>query len=186
MKNTKKPKKELTPEEKQKLQKRIKSTGIRVGITSLVLCFLLLICYFFIGWFYRVDSNDMFPSIQDGDLIVYEKFSDVYAKDIVVYEFSGKLFVGRIFGIAGDKIDIRSDGYLTLNDSLPYEVNVFYPTLPGDAQLNYPLTVKDGYAFILGDYRTGAKDSRSFDQIPLSSIKGKVFLLLLRQRALFN
>ena len=43
VKNTKKPKKQLTPEEKLKLQKRIKNTGIRVGITSLILCLNFLI-----------------------------------------------------------------------------------------------------------------------------------------------
>ena len=185
-KKVKKQKKELTPEEKQKLVKKIKRLSLNIGITSFVLVSICLIFYFFIGWFYRVDSNDMFPNIQDGDLLVYTKLSDFYAKDIVVYEVAGETRVGRVFGVAGDSVTIREDGYLMLNNSLPYEVNIFYPTTLSNSSLTFPLTVSEGNVFILGDCRTSAKDSRHFGEIPLSSVKGKVVLLLLRQRSLFN
>lgn len=128
----------------------------------------------------------MYPNIQDGDLVVYKKQDKYYARDIVVYEYNSEKYIGRIFGVEGDTVEIRPDAYLMLNGSLPFEVNVFYPTLPGSEELKYPLTVQPNKVFIMGDYRTDASDSRRFGEIDVANIKGKVILLLLRYRGLVS
>jgi signal peptidase I len=178
---------QIAPVKKQvdiekKVKRLAKSLGISVGIFAVI----LTLFYFFVGWFYRVDSINMYPTLADGDLVVYEKITPIAAKDIVVYEYAGKVHIGRVFGVEGDEVGLRTDGYTTINGSLPYETHIFYPTFPVEKSIKYPLTVSPGHVFILGDYRTGAVDSRTFGEIPLSQVKGKVYLLLLRQRGLYN
>ena len=169
-----------------KLKNKIKRRLINIVTTLSIIGLLCIVCYNFVGWLYRVDSNDMYPMLQDGDLVLTSKLGSVNAKDIVVYEIDDKIYFGRVFGIEGDVVEIRDDEYLTLNGTLPYETNIFYPTVPKDESIKYPLTIKDEYVFVLGDYRQNSKDSRYFGEIPISSIKGRVVFLLLRQRGLVN
>ena len=162
---------------KEKFKKLLKSFLIKLGIFSLILALIFI----FVGGFARVPDNDMFPRFLDGDLLVYSKLSKPYAGDVVVYTVEGKVKVGRVFATEGDVVNIADSNYLTLNGILPYET-IFYETTQKDGSVTFPLTVPEGYVFIMGDQRQAAIDSRVFGPVSLKNVKGTVFLLLLRSR----
>ena len=74
-----------------------------------------------------------------------------------------------------------------MNDSGTFLVNgttqggeILYPTYPKEG-LEYPHRVPEGHVFILGDYRTQARDSRDFGAVPLKDIEGKVITIIRRR-----
>lgn len=132
----------------------------------------------------RVQGNEMFPAVKDGDLVLVYRLQQTSAKnDVVVYQADGVTHVGRVLALAGDVVNITDDGTLLVNGTTQ-SGEILYPTYPASAAgLSYPYTVPEGSVFILADYRTNAADSRNFGAIPTKDIKGTV-LALLRRRGL--
>ena len=56
-----------------------------------------------------VDGNSMKPSLNDGDLVIAKKSSDVAIGDLVVFQTSGGLVVHRIFGGASGAWQTKGD-----------------------------------------------------------------------------
>lgn len=132
----------------------------------------------------RVQGNEMFPAVKDGDLVLAYRLQQSCTKnDVVVYQADGVTHVGRVLALAGDVVNITEDGTLLVNGTTQ-SGEILYPTYPASAAgLSYPYTVPEGSVFILADYRTNAADSRNFGAIPMRDVKGTV-LALLRRRGL--
>ena len=122
---------------------------------------------FYIG---QAPDNGMFPAIKDGDLMLGFRLQHTFLKnDVVVYEQDGKMHVGRILGQGTDVITLDDTGTLLVNGTAKKGIK------------KYPYTVPDGYVFVLGDYRTKAKDSRDFGCVKVKNVKAKVITILRRR-----
>ena len=115
----------------------------------------------------------MYPMVADGDLAIAYKLDGYYNGDVVVYTYGDKDYFGRVIAIEGDTIDFTDIGY-TLNGNYPME-RIFYKTEPAPNEITYPITIKKGEVYVLGDYREQSTDSRVFG--PVSDLKGKIVLL---------
>ena len=123
-------------------------------------------------------TNDMYPTLRDGDLCITYRLSKPARGDIVAYTAGGVRRFGRIVGLPGDVVDINSEGYFTVNESVPYET-IYYLTIPDpDSALAYPYAVPENTVFVLNDYRDSFQDSRRFGAVPLSDVDGSAALLL--------
>lgn len=122
----------------------------------------------------------MFPAMKDGDLIIAFRLQQEYAKnDVIVYTVDGKREVGRIIARETDVVDIDERGTLRVNGTVQ-SGEILYPTYVKEG-VEYPCKVPEGHAFILGDYRTNAVDSRDFGSIPMRSVEGKIITILRRR-----
>lgn len=103
-----------------------------------------------------------------------------YAKnDVVVYERSGRLRVGRVLARGGDIVTLSESGVVEVNGSAQGG-GILYPTYP-KSLLSYPYAVPEDSVFILGDCRTQAEDSRDFGPVQCSAVKAKVITLIRRR-----
>jgi signal peptidase I len=128
----------------------------------------------------RVDGNEMFPALKDGDLALgFRLERTLRSGDVVLYQADGDLHFGRILTLGGNTVEISGDGSVKINGVSESGEILFSTDDPGT--LTYPYEVPEGSGFILGDYRTETKDSRTFGAIPISSIKGKVLTILRRR-----
>jgi len=117
-----------------------------------------------------------------GDIIVFVNGEDtkgflkrynVFLGDVRLRfkkSFRTNRLIKRVIAVAGDKVDIH-DGQVYVNDVLLDEPYVKGMT-PGMG-MEYPLTVPEGYIFVMGDNREYSYDSRSFGPISLNSVEGK-------------
>lgn len=125
-------------------------------------------------------GQDMFPAMKDGDLIVAFRMQKEYAKnDVVVYTVDGKQKVGRIAARETDVVTLDESGKLLVNGTVQ-SGEILYPTYK-KGELEYPYKVPENHAFILGDYRTNAEDSRDYGPVPMNQVKGKVITIIRRR-----
>lgn len=145
--------------------------------------FLFVIAYLLFGHIFILARNTgmgMFPSIQDGDLMLgYRLENDFNKNDAVIYMLDGKRTAGRIIAFENEVINMDESGTLYVNGTAQGG-EIMYPTYAKEWG-TYPYTVPEGTVFILGDYRTQAKDSRDYGAIPLQDIEAKILTLLRRK-----
>ena len=164
------------PETEQPLWKGYVNLLIRAGI------FIVIIAVLFtqILFLKRVNGNDMFPSLKDGDLVLgFRVESTLRSGDVVLYQANGSLHFGRILTLAGSTVEISGNGSVQVNGVTESGEILFSTDNPGT--LTYPYTVPEGSVFILNDDRMETGDSRMYGAIPIKSIKGKVLTLLRRR-----
>ena len=60
-------------------------------------------------------SNDMYPAIREGDMVVLYRLGSYSREDVVEYTVAGERRLGRIVGTEGTQIGRTADGRLTLD-----------------------------------------------------------------------
>lgn len=168
-----------------------KNNQHRIFKTSTQLVFTLILAILFaIGInkyiFARADieGTSMLNTLNDKDITFIEKISSmthiIKRDEIIIFNSRNEnndLFIKRVIGIAGDKIQIKngkvyinghilSEPYLannTITDSGPFIGDKIY-------------TVPKGYVFVLGDNRSNSTDSRFFGPVNIDDIKGHAIL----------
>lgn len=100
-------------------------------------------------------------------------------EDVIAYQTSEEPRFGRIIAREGDVVTITNSGTLQVNGTTQ-SGEILYPTYPIEG-IEYPYRVPEGCVFVLGDYRTKAKDSRTLGPISMEDLDGKVITILRRR-----
>jgi signal peptidase I len=143
-----------------------------------------------------IPSASMVPTVLPGDRILADKTvgtrggAKLWRGALALFVYPNdrtSIFIKRIVGLPGDRVELGR-GQLVVNgrnvsvglsrergDQGDYEVQ--WPGDDGAGHLPVPeptltLVVPPGQAFVLGDNRAAAIDSRRFGTVPLSDIRG--------------
>lgn len=108
----------------------------------------------------NVPTQSMYPTIKPGDRIIVTRIYDkskIQRGQIIVFRSSelGKTLVKRVIGLPGDKISIKSDGSVYVNNEKLQE-NYVKSVSKRTGEFNVP---EKSY-FFLGDNRPESFDSR--------------------------
>ena len=124
-----------------------------------------------------VSGNSMDPSLVNGELVLYLRpVRNYQAGDVISMRVpSGDYYVKRVVAAGGDVVDVR-DGKVYVNDILFEDPFSNGKTWPEAGTVIYPYTVRPGNVFVLGDNREVSLDSRTFGEVNLRQIKGKILL----------
>lgn len=167
-------------QEKQK-EASVKDDVLFLAVKIFIFVGLLAILFLFIFGICRCSDDMMSPAFKDGDLAVFYRLQKEFQpSDTIVIEKDGETQVRRIIAKAGDEVDLTEDG-LKINGYLQQEKEIYAETLPYTEGISFPITVKEGEYFVLGDNRTNAKDSRIYGMVKQEEIKGVVITLLRRR-----
>lgn len=133
----------------------------------------------------NVDGISMVPTLQDNDQLLARSIAYKPARgDIVVvdgYTSYGAPLVKRVIGVGGDVIDIDFEvAEVYVNGELQSEPYIAEPT-ERQFDIKFPLTVPEGYLFLMGDNRNLSKDSRHSEIgfIDERDILGKAFFRIM-------
>lgn len=122
----------------------------------------------------RVDGNSMEPTLHNGQPVVCLRLAKNYERgDIASVRMpNGEFLVKRVVAVAGDTVEIR-DGEVLINGEVLNDG--FGPTERANSgTVEYPLTLKEGQIFVLGDNRSVSTDSRTFGPIAATQSRGLI------------
>ncbi|MBQ2865471.1 MAG: signal peptidase I [Clostridia bacterium] len=136
-------------------------------------------------FFFRMSGvmgGSMEPTLHETDRVLLRVigYSEPQRGDIVVVsapQYKQGPLVKRIIAVGGDVIDIDAvTGEVYINGELQYEPYIS-ELIRKRGDMDYPVTVPEGFVFFMGDNRNGSTDSRdsSIGMQPVSNIIGKVF-----------
>ena len=157
----------------------------------IIVIVVIIFVFTFVVSIQTVAGNSMFPTLEDGNMVLVSKISyrlsNIKRNDIVVLKNNGKTFVKRVIGLPGEKIEYM-DGYLYI-DGESFKETFLNPDV---VTYNFMFIdvcsledcpdgkIPDNKYLVMGDNRPESSDSRdsSFGLVDKSDIKGKVFFKL--------
>jgi signal peptidase I len=162
-------------------------------VETLVLTLLIfVVIQNFIAQPYKVQQLSMERTLEPEQYVLVDKLTprfDAYNRgDIVVFDppaewgDSGTPFIKRVIGEPGDKVEIRDDGLVYVNDVALNEPYLYADEPGGNPQpTTAPLeestwTVPPDELFLMGDHRQNSADSRTFGAVPISRVIGRAWL----------
>lgn len=156
----------------------------RTVYTSVFLLTAFVLLPFVIGYVrqhlvqpFHIPSGSMSPTLMVGDFIFAEMsyncpncLNEVKRGDVAIFVYPdnrNRYYVKRIVALPGDTIGIDA-GEMFINGTQSEDA------FGGDLSVNMEeRTVAPGHVFVLGDNRTASRDSRHFDDVPLSDVVGR-------------
>lgn len=123
----------------------------------------------------QIYGSSMYPTLQEGQIVVSVKADDLKAGDVVAFYYGNKVLIKRYIAGPGTWINILEDGTVYLDDELleePYLTAKHF----GISDLEYPYQVPEDTYFLMGDEREISVDSRhsSVGCISEEEIVGKI------------
>ena len=185
---TQQPVRELSPEEKTEVNIKRKTRLIKqlkhdaifkiIGFIAVI-----TVCFTFIFGVSLSPTNDMFPAIHEGDLVIFFRPGRIVNTDVVLYEApDGSSQIGRVEGTEGETVGKSEGGLLTINGNIqPVQKRsgLYDETYAGKKDISGE--IGNDMFLILADSRETATDSRTYGLITRKEIKGKIFTIIRRR-----
>ena len=175
---------------KEKLNKPVKLPPINWSVllddildileTVIFYGFILLMVFSYLIRPVTVEGRSMVPTLHNGDrLVMYRLFyQPKYGDIVVVNNRSGHLLqngevvessssldeclIKRVIATEGQELNIlAATGEVYIDGVLLDEPYINEKTLTDDGAFSYPITIPDGYVFVMGDNRNHSTDSRN-------------------------
>lgn len=152
-------------------------------IVAALLCGILI--FIFVGRIIGVEGPSMMQTLQNGDKVIMSNlFFTPEHGDIVVIKteyFEDSPIVKRVIATEGQTIDMNfNTGEITLDGQILEENYINGLTLTQE-DFEGPLTIPEGYVFVMGDNRNESTDSRSHyvGLVDVRNILGKVYWVII-------
>jgi signal peptidase I len=162
---------------------------VRETLDILVLALVLFMGIRLVGHNYVVDGQSMFPTFEDGDLLVVNRlayldldltwvpgideawrpFGTPQAGDVVVFHLTTQRdLLKRVIAVEGQTVSVTG-GVVYVDGVALDEPYIAEPPV----QESPPITVAPGRVFVMGDNRNNSDDSRRFGPVEIDRIVGR-------------
>ena len=165
----------------------MKKTLNNILSTSLYFLMVLVVVFAvvtFIGQRIEVVGSSMYPTFEDKDNLLVDKFSyrfhDPERFDIVIFPYRyepNNKYIKRIIGLPGETVYIDDKGTIYINGEV-LEENYGYEVIKDPGRAYEPITLGEDEYFLLGDNRNNSMDSRdpNVGNLTFDELIGKAFM----------
>lgn len=164
--------------------------------TMLVSVFVVLLVFTYLLRPVTVIGGSMNPTLEENDkLLMYRLMYQPQVGDIVVVDnkeghvldgdevvasgFSlNQNIIKRVIAVGGQTVEVDAANGIVRVDGVALEEDyIKEPTLSDDGAFRYPITVPEGFVFVMGDNRNHSTDSRSatVGLVPEEDVLGAAF-----------
>jgi signal peptidase I len=138
---------------------------------------------------FRVPASSMDPTLKKEDHFIAKLgiygTSLAQRGDIVIFPYPedrSKLFIKRIIGLPGERIQIKDKAVFVNDQRLEdpwgvYKTNVTIPNHDSPRDNFGPVDIPEGEVFVLGDNRDFSQDSRFWGNVKIKEIEGKALFI---------
>lgn len=165
---------------------------IEIVETLVLTLIIFVVIQNFVAQPYQVEGLSMEHTFEPGQFVLVDKITPRFRPykrgDVVVFRpptdlrGNGTPFIKRVIGEAGDRVEIRADGLVYVDDRALVEKYLFSdqageaaePTTVSLDQAAW--TIPAGEVFLMGDHRADSADSRVFGPVGVDQIIGRAWL----------
>ena len=118
-----------------------------------------------------VDGKSMMDTLMHKDRLILASafYTPKHGDIVVINRYAEEPLIKRVIAMGGDELQIDPDTHIVLlNGEELDEPYVHYDTVLED--FRGPITIPEGYVFVMGDHRNASKDSR-MDEVGLINVK---------------
>ena len=91
---------------------------LKIVLIVIVIVSLLMNLFTFIMPVVKYYGNSMSPTLDDGQILIVNKMTEVKSGDIAAFYYNNKILVKRVIAVSGEWVDIEDDGTVLLVSSL--------------------------------------------------------------------
>ena len=148
-------------------KEKVKFSGL-FDVVSIIVTAIVIVAIAFI-FFIRtvgVSGSSMYPTLHDGDRILLSAFAKPQNGDIVVtcqpakVDYIEPTLVKRVIALGGQTVDIDFSEGIVYVDGVALEDAYVNEKTYTPEDFDGPITVPEGYVFVMGDNRNASTDSR--------------------------
>ena len=165
--------------DQQRKRKLVVSTATQWTIGLLIAAVILLNLFTHVLQVVRYNGQGMEPNLQSGQTLILLKTEEVSEGDVIAFYYNNQVLVRRVVCLGGKHISIEEDGTVYINSQALEEPYLENKSV-GQCNTAFPYFIPSGYAFVMGDNREIAMDSRleEIGPVPMGRIIGKVILTI--------
>jgi len=147
---------------------------IKEAVPYIVIIIFVILLRTFIVTPVRVSGTSMDPTLEEGEIMLLNKLSDIERNDIVVLNlntYDGYL-IKRVIGMPGETIEYENGNLFINGKKYKDKFN------DGHTEDFDKIKLADDEYFVMGDNRMWSKDSRTFGPVKASSIDGETKIVI--------
>lgn len=107
----------------------------------------------------QIYGSSMSPTLEEGDIVISIKASDLQQGDVVGFYYGNKLLVKRNIAGTGSWVDMDESGVIYV-DGVALEEPYVDALSVGNADIEFPYQIPEEKYFLVGDHRSVSVDSR--------------------------
>jgi len=174
----------------ERTERSVLSSVIEIVKVLVLTLGIFLVIQNFVAQPFQVMQGSMERTFFENDYVLVDRLTprwdDYSPGDVVIFrapaarDTMGTPFIKRVIGVAGDTVEVRDDGLVSVNGVVLDEPYIYRDDAgnaePTEASDQTRWVVPSGQLFVMGDHRRRSDDSRVFGPILVSSVIGREVL----------